>query len=151
MTVSSVDMESEFTYAAALAMKVELETILKPFAAYSNTGVTRQHAENMAKTWLSYKHKRGLVRDYSVRCDVFDNVPMIYGNPEKVVEDNVMVIDVAFQIHFPKGMAKKTPAERDDDDSYSPFDFSTHSPFIFIPISINFEHGPEEFDNPGNA
>ena len=125
--ISSVDIESELLYAAREVLTEELNDILKPFSAYQNSGISRQHSENVIKVWLSYKHKLGLIGDYVVRCDVFGNIPMIGNDPESVVDnirDKIMVIDVAVRFRLP----------REEDGSES-----RPSPYVFIPLRVNFD------------
>lgn len=95
-------------------MKQELSHLVKLFILESNDGITRQHAENLVKVWLSYKHKTKKIADYAVSCDMFNNTP-------DVVDKNEMKIDVAVQFCY-------------WDDSFNGH-FATTS-FIFIPITI---------------
>jgi len=70
-----IDVEAELTAASRQILKEELVSVLQPFIKYKNNPVTRNHAENMVKAWLSFKHKMKpqLVGDYAVRCDIFNN------------------------------------------------------------------------------
>ena len=73
MTDYGIDVEAELLAASRTVLKEELASILEPFTNYKNTPITRNHAENLVKTWLSFKFKMRLIGDYAVRCDIFNN------------------------------------------------------------------------------
>lgn len=84
-----IDVEAEITFASRQLLKEELAFILKPFENYKNTPSSRNHAENIVKAWLSFKHKNNLIGDYATRCDVFNNQ-----------EPTKLIIDVAVKFHY---------------------------------------------------
>ena len=126
MTDYGIDVEAEIIAACRIALKSDLASILHPFKSYKNTPCTRNHVENMVKTWLSFKFKTHpqMIGDYVVRCDVFNN--------QKSTE---LTVDVAVSFRF------------HETDELNPEGTTKYTPFIFVPITI--ELTGRERETPG--
>jgi hypothetical protein len=103
-------------------LKNQLHYLAEMFIAEPNDGITRQHAENMIKTWLSHQYKHKQISDYAVSCNIFTNTPEIIDRCE-------LKIDVAVKFYFWNDLI---PDSRGFQDT---------TPFIFLPIVIGPDSG----------
>ena len=120
--VTPIPNVPEKVWPAVATLKSQLHHLSEVFITEPNDGITRQHAENLIKTWLSHQYKHKQISDYAVSCDIFTNTP-------EVVDQRELRIDVAVKFYFWNDL---NPDSRGFQDT---------TPFIFLPIVIGPDSG----------
>jgi len=79
--VTPIPNVPEKVWPAVATLKGQLHHLSEMFILEPNDGITRQHAENLLKTWLSQQHKHKQISDYAVSCDIFTNTTEVGSHP----------------------------------------------------------------------